>query len=139
MHVCFMTSPIKKIIDVLPTRHKHYLIQYFSKVPRSELNQIEVVVMDMWTSYKAVVNLCLPHAKIAVDSFHLIRTLNEIIKRIRIDTINKYRLNKSYLSMMICIICSKNFIIFVKNYKEDIYDGKIRIQNSIPIGISLKF
>lgn len=119
----------KKIIDVLPTRHKHYLIQYFSRVPKSELNQIEVVVMDMWTSYKEVVNLCLPHAKIAVDSFHLIRTLNEIIKRIRIDTMNKYRLNKSSPEHddMYYYMLKKFHYFFVKNY-EDIYDGRIRIQ-----------
>ena len=121
----------KKIIDVLPTRHKHYLIKYFSRVPKLELDQVEVVVMDMWTSYKEVVQLCIPKAKIAVDSFHLIRMLNEIIKRIRIDTMNQYKQNKSapIHDDMYYYMLKKFHYFFVKNY-EDIYDGKIKIHKT---------
>ena len=119
----------RKIIDVLPTRHKRYLIDYFARIPKTELSSVEVVVMDMWTSYREVVKLCIPQAKIAVDSFHLIRTLNEIIKRIRIDTMNLYRINKSAPEHddMYYYMLKKFHYFFVKNY-EDIYDGKIRIQ-----------
>ncbi|QWB96386.1 transposase [Mycoplasmatota bacterium] len=119
----------RKMIDLLPTRHKHYLIKYFSRIPKSELDQVEVVVMDMWTSYKEVVHLCMPKAKIAVDSFHLIRTLNEIIKRIRIDTMNKYKQHKSapVHDDMYYYMLKKFHYFFLKNY-EDIYDGKIHIR-----------
>lgn len=119
----------RKIIDVLPTRHKRYLIDYFARIPKTELSSVEVVVMDMWTSYREVVKLCIPQAKIAVDSFHLIRTLNEIIKRIRIDTMNLYKINKSapVHDDMYYYMLKKFHYFFVKNY-EDIYDGKIRIQ-----------
>lgn len=119
----------RKIIDILPRRHKHYLIKYFSRIPKSELDQVEVVVMDMWTSYKEVVHLCMPKAKVAVDSFHIIRTLNEIIKRLRIDTMNQYKQNKSapIHDDMYYYMLKKFHYFFVKNY-EDIYDGKIHIQ-----------
>ncbi len=121
----------KKIIDVLPTRHKHYLIKHFSRIPKCELDQVEVVVMDMWTSYKEVVHLCIPKAKIAVDSFHLIRTLNEIIKRLRIDTMHKYKQDKSkpVHEDMYYYMLKKFHYFFVKNY-EDIYDGKIKIHKT---------
>ena len=118
----------RKIVDVLPTRHKHYLINYFSRMTKTELSSVEVVVIDMWQTYREVIKLCMPKAKIAIDSFHLIRILNEHMKRIRIDTMNRYRLNKSTPEHddMYYYMLKKFHYFFVKNY-EDIYDGKIRI------------
>lgn len=118
----------KKIIDVLATRHKHYLIQYFSRISLAEKARVEVVVMDMWDSYRQAIKLSFPKAKIAVDSFHLIRTLNEVIKRIRIDTMNKYRLYKSGPEHddMYYYMLKKFHFFFLKNY-EDIYDGRFKI------------
>lgn len=118
----------KKIIDVLPRRHKHYLINYFARIPNSELNRVEVVIMDMWDSYKEVVERCIPKALVAVDSFHIIRSLNEHMKRLRIDIMKKYENNKSapehediYYYML-----KKFHYFFLKNY-EDISDKKIYI------------
>lgn len=117
-----------KIIDVLATRRKHYLIDYFSRISQKEKSNVKIVVMDMWESYREAVKLSFPKAKIAVDSFHVIRTLNDVMKAIRIKVMNRYRLGKSgpehddsYYYML------KKFHYFLlKNY-EDIYDGKIHI------------
>jgi len=130
----------RKIIDVLPTRHKRYLIDYFSRIPKTELSSVEVVVMDMWTSYREVVKLCIPQAKIAVDSFHLIRTLNEIIKRIRIDTMNLYRINKSAPEHddMYYYMLKKFHYFFVKIMKISMM-GKYVYKNFMHIGINLIF
>lgn len=118
----------KKIIDVLATRHKRYLIDYFSRISMIEKAGVEVVVMDMWDSYREAIKLSFPKAKIAVDSFHLIRTLNEVIKRIRIDTMNKYKQNKSAPEHedMYYYMLKKFHFFFLKNY-EDIYDGRFKI------------
>ena len=118
----------RKIIDVLATRHKHYLLDYFSRRSISERSRVEVIVMDMWDSYRQVAKVAFPKAKIAVDSFHLIRTLNEVIKRIRIEVMNKYRLYKSgpQHDDMYYYMLKKFHYFFLKNY-EDIYDGKFKI------------
>ena len=78
--------------------------------------------------YREAVKLSFPQAKIAVDSFHVIRTLNDVMRAIRIKVMNKYRLGKSgpehddsYYYML-----KKFHYFFLKNY-EDIYDGKIHI------------
>lgn len=117
-----------KIIDVIATRRKHYLIEYFSRISIEERATVKVFVMDMWESYREAVKLCFPKAKIAVDSFHVIRTLNDMMKVMRIKVMNKYRLGKSgpkyednYYYML-----KKFHYFFLKNY-EDIYDGKIYI------------
>ncbi|PKK96271.1 MAG: ISL3 family transposase [Tenericutes bacterium HGW-Tenericutes-3] len=117
-----------KVIDVIATRHKNYLIDYFSRIPKVEKNQVKVFIMDMWDSYREAVQLAFPNALIAVDSFHIIRSLNDVIKTIRIKTQNKYRLNKSSPEHddMYYYMLKKFHYFFVKNY-EKIFDGKIRI------------
>jgi transposase len=117
-----------KVIDVISTRHKNYLIEYFSRIPKSEKDGVKVFVMDMWESYREAVKLSFPHCMVAVDSFHIIRTLNEVIKIIRIKTQNKYRLYKSGPDHddMYYYMLKKFHYFFVKNY-ESIYDGRIRV------------
>ncbi len=117
-----------KVIDVISTRHKNYLIEYFSRIPKSEKDHVKVFVMDMWESYREAIKLSFPNALVAVDSFHIIRALNEMIKTIRIKTQNKYRLGKSGPDHddMYYYMLKKFHYFFVKNY-ENIYDGRIRV------------
>lgn len=117
-----------KIIDVIATRHKSYLIEYFSRIPKKEKDLVKVFSMDMWDSYRDVVKLCFPKALIAVDSFHIIRNLNEAIKTIRIKVQSKYYQNRSKLEHhdMYYYMLKKFHYFFVKDY-ESIYDGKIKM------------
>ena len=96
--------------------------------PKSEKDGVKVFVMDMWESYREAVKLTFPKALIAIDSFHIIRTLNDVIRGIRIKTQNKYRLNKSSPEHddMFYYMLKKFHYFLVKNY-ENIFDGKIRI------------
>lgn len=77
----------------------------------------------MWPSYKEVIELTFPHALIAVDSFHIIRKLNDAIRHIRIEVMNRYRLNKSAPEHddMYYYMLKKFHYFFLKNY-EDIHD-----------------
>jgi transposase len=117
-----------KLIDLIATRHKNYLLEYFYRIPIKERDQVKVFIMDMWDSYKQVVSKCFPKALIAIDSFHIVRNLNEALKAIRIRVQNKYYLQKSKLEHndMYYYMLKKFHYFFVKNY-EDIYDGKIKI------------
>ena len=87
----------KKVIDVLTTRHKNYLVEYFSKISLEEKKRVKYVIVDMWESYRDTVKLCLPKALIAIDSFHLIKDLNDKVSRIRIQVMNKHRLDDTSL------------------------------------------
>lgn len=117
-----------KIIDIIATRHKNYLIEYFSRIPTAERALVKVFSMDMWDSYRDVVKLCFPKALIAVDSFHIIRNLNEAIKAIRIKVQQKYYINRSKIENndMYYYMLKKFHYFFVKDY-ESIYDGKIKM------------
>lgn len=117
-----------KLIDVIATRHKNYLIEYFSRISLKEKASVKVFIMDMWDAYRDAVKLCFPNCLIAVDSFHMIRNLNEAIKSIRIKVQNKYYLERSKLEHndMYYYMLKKFHYFFVKDY-EAIYDGKIKL------------
>jgi transposase len=110
----------KKVIDVLTTRHKRYLIDFFSRIPKYETEKVKYFIIDMWEPYREAIHLAFPKAKIAVDSFHIIKELNQIVTRIRIEVMNRYKLsdrslitNDSYYYML-----KKFSYFFVKDFDK---------------------
>ena len=90
-YCCVLYAPQwKKIVDVLDSRHKLNLIDYFSKVSIEEKNKVQFVSMDLWDSYRDVAKLCFPKAKICADPFHVVKNLVMCFQYIRIAIMKKY-------------------------------------------------
>ena len=90
-YCCVLYDPHKNnIVDLLSCRHLNFLIDYFSHIPKDEKDAVEFVSMDMWESYRTMAKKCLPKAKIAVDSFHVVQQLNNAFNKIRIRVMKKY-------------------------------------------------
>ncbi len=86
-----MYDPINnKLIDILPSRIKGDLLRYFNRIPREEKKRVKNVVIDMWDTYYDLARRVFPTALIAVDSFHVIKTLSECFKKIRISIMKRY-------------------------------------------------
>ena len=64
----------RTIYDIKTNRNKEIVIQRLSEI--SDRTYIEYVTMDMWKPYKDAVNTVLPHAKVIVDKFHVVRIAN---------------------------------------------------------------
>ncbi len=64
-----------------PTRNKETVIQRLSEI--SDRTYIEYDTMDMWKPYKDAVNTVLPHAKVVVDKFHVVRMANQALDGVR--------------------------------------------------------
>ena len=79
-----------KIVDVLKTRRKEYLIRYFERFKVAELDNVEYVVMDLWAPYKDVVRRFMPKAKIVADAFHVVTNINRILDKKRTQVMNDY-------------------------------------------------
>jgi len=71
----------KSVIDILRKRNKDTVISYLSKL--QDIDKIELVTMDMWNPYKSAVNTVIPHAKIVIDKFHVVKLANESLEKIR--------------------------------------------------------
>ena len=77
-------------MDILPSRHKLNLIDYFARIPISEKDKVEYISMDLWDSYKEMAQLCFPKAKVCTDPFHIIKHLLECFRKIRIDVMKRF-------------------------------------------------
>ncbi len=69
------------IYDLLPNRRKADLTTYFKTLP--DKHKVKVVTMDMWRTYKDVVNAQLPGRDIVVDSWHVVRMANDALETVR--------------------------------------------------------
>lgn len=87
----------KKIVDILPSRRKRYLVDYFYNIPLSERENVKYVSFDMWHTYRIVSKLIFPNCICIVDKFHILQELSRRVKRVRIDVMNKYKKIKDEL------------------------------------------
>ena len=80
-----------KIIDVLPSRQKNYLHHYFQPFQGTgELNAVRFLIMDMHMTYKVIGKFYMKKAVICVDSFHVIKQLNDSLSKLRIRIMKRY-------------------------------------------------
>lgn len=78
------------IYDILPSRHKHVISRYFSKIPIEIRRNVKYITMDMWDTYRDVCEIYFSWAKIAIDSFHVVKLINNALDKIRISVMQKY-------------------------------------------------
>lgn len=104
------------IIDVAPSRHKSYLHHYFQDIPRDELLNVKYVCIDMYHPYKDIVKIYFKKALICVDSFHVIKHLNEDLSKVRIRVMKKYSIDS-------------NEYYLLKNWKNLLFDNNIELNN----------
>jgi transposase len=88
----------KKIIDVLPSRRKRKLIDYFYNIPLEERNNVKYVSFDMWETYRIVSKLMFPNCVCIVDKFHVLQDLSRRVTRIRVSTMNNTKAIKDKLT-----------------------------------------
>lgn len=83
------------VVDILPSRQKNDLINYFLTIPINERKQVKYLVTDLWESYRQVAKSMLPSASVVADKFHVIQVLTRKVSdaRVRIMKEIKNRLD----------------------------------------------
>lgn len=95
-YACILTDIENKcIVDILPDRKKYYLIKYFDRFSPEERAKVEYVVMDMWDTYKDIVELYFPNAQIVSDKFHYVRLIGQVLMGARIQASKRLPENKA--------------------------------------------
>ena len=85
----------KKLVDILPSRRKAALIEYFSAIPLEERSKVKYVCFDMWETYKSVSKLMFPNSKGVLDKFHVVAELRRSTDAVRLRIQNEnYRLRE---------------------------------------------
>ena len=83
---CILTDPVnKRVLDILPERYDCYLSNYFKQFPKSERDNVEYFVSDMWKTYSKASDTWFVNATQIVDKYHWIRQAIWAFERIRKD------------------------------------------------------
>lgn len=110
-----LNDPIhKKVLDILPSRKKEDLIQYFTYVENR--SSVEFVISDMYEPYLLVTQIMFPKAKYVVDRFHYIRYIMDALDKIRIRLQKEYGYNSKEYRML----KSKKNISLLRRYSNEI-------------------
>lgn len=72
-----------QVIDLLPSRLKDFLIEYFTEKGNAFCEQIAVFCSDMWTAYLETAKEVFVNATIVVDRFHYFSYLQDVIDKTR--------------------------------------------------------
>lgn len=110
-----LNDPIhRKVLDILPSRKKEYLNQYFTYC----LNRysVEYVVSDMYEPYLLVTQIMFPKAKYVVDRFHYIRYVMDGLDKVRIKLQKKYGYNSKEYRML----KNKKNVTLLRKYSNDV-------------------
>ena len=83
-----------EVIDILKSRKKSKLLDYFKYIPQSEKDRVRYVTMDMNEVYKDVINRRFKNAIICIDSFHVMKLMNDELDRLRKKVMHRYEKNK---------------------------------------------
>ncbi len=79
---CVLTNvESRTLLDILPSRTYAVVVEYLRCLPHPE--RVHWVTMDMWRPYREAAHHALPHAKIVVDKFHVLRMANAALDAVR--------------------------------------------------------
>jgi transposase len=79
-----------QVYDLLPSRKKSDLSGYFSRISSDERGKVRYICMDMFQLYKDVVSIYFPEAIICVDSFHVIKLINQAFTSVRVRVMKSF-------------------------------------------------
>lgn len=98
-YACVVNDPIrKKILDVLPSRKKEYLLSYFTHVENR--NNVKYVIGDMYDTYLTVTKVMFKKANYVVDKFYYVTYIMDALDDIRIRLQKEYGYNsKEYKTL----------------------------------------
>ena len=132
-YALIINDPIKKkILDILPSRNKNYLMSYFTKVENR--GNVRYVIGDMYETYLIVTKVMFKNARYIADRFHFIRYIMDALDDIRIRLQDKYGYNsreykllknKKNVSLLRKRYIDINWYVYVKRYEKGRYVYKL--------------
>lgn len=99
---CVISNPFNsEIIDIVESRRKDYLIDYFQRIQSSERYNVKYYISDMNDTYKFIHNAFFPNSVYIVDHFHIVKLFTDVIQSIRIKIMNEYEETKELIDFFI--------------------------------------
>lgn len=91
MSFIYLDNESHQIVDILPDRRMDSLRNHFLRYPKEAREGVKTIVIDMNTPYLVLIHQLFPHARIIIDTFHLVQLLNRSLNQTRVRLMNQYR------------------------------------------------
>ena len=112
-----------EILDILPSRKKAKLLDYFKYIPKEERYRVKYVTMDMNDVYKDVVLRRFNDVTICIDSFHVMKNMNDELDRLRKKLMHRFESNNKN-SDEYHLLKHHNIVLFKENLDEEYHYSK---------------
>ena len=108
---CVLSNPFdSEIIDIIESRRKGYLIDYFDNISYQEREKVEYFISDMNETYRFVHRRYFKHSVYIVDHFHIVKLFTEAIQKLRIKIMKKHSKDSKAYKFL-----KENWKLFLKN------------------------
>jgi len=120
-------------VDILPSRRKDYLTNYFSRIPKEERDKVKMIATDMYDEYRRVIRDMFPDCLHCVDHYHVIQDLNRKVDRIRVrvmKSVPKYITDTRQMTNEYYLLKKFNWLIYKRpdttETCKDEYGAKVK-------------
>ena len=87
---CVISNPFNtELIDIIESRRKSYLVDYFSNISFKERNNVKYFISDMNETYRSIHKIFFRNSIHIVDHFHVVKLFTEAIQQVRINIMKK--------------------------------------------------
>lgn len=108
---CVITNPYSgRILDIIRSRRKDYLCEYFSSKNTIERNRVKFYITDMNETYRIIKNIYFKDAVHIIDRFHIAKLFTEAIQTVRIKIMKEENCSSNEYNFL-----KKNWKLFLMN------------------------
>jgi hypothetical protein len=109
-----------KTVDIIYGRTKNVFFPYFQKIPKSILNKVLFICSDMYVGFRQLQMTHFPHAKLCVDSFHVIKLINDMFNNFLKSLLRIY----DDSSVEYYLLKQKRFVLLINQNKIDWFESR---------------
>ncbi len=124
-----------EIVDVIKNRQLAYLEEYFRSIKEKERNRVKIFISDMNDSYKTIRRRIFSKSLHVVDLFHVVKLLNDNVKKIRIKAMNNHEKGSLEYSFMKRLSAKEYVEIEIEGYTDDGTNMKMECQSATIISL----
>lgn len=130
MSFLFTNVLTHRLTNVVENRQLPYLLDYFMRYPVEVRNNVQTVMMDMYSPYTQLVRTCFPYAKIIIDRFHVVQHMNRALNNERIKVMNgmRYTRPRDYRKLKKqwkLVLKNEDELDFSRYFTHRLYEGAV--------------
>lgn len=104
--------------------HKKYtLLNYYESIPKGECKRVCYFIMDMYETYRTIVHMRFSQAKIAVDSFHVLKNYTTVLDQARLRIFRRFNKKEEYY-----LLKKINWLLMIDKPREKSANDNLKLK-----------